>query len=165
MAATWLVGLFRFLLLTSPSLLGNDTQGPAPGSQASSAPTQEVQHDILVVRHGMAQAAQARTAAAPVVLDTSPDELVLADLADLGLIHIRPLAQNGPSWKYKPKQYFGYHAKPDWTYQRAAGWRYSAQSGWRLRPEPAWSLRPGGVNALLEQLPTHGRNWRVTRWQ
>lgn len=171
MTATWVTKLSCFLLGTASGVTRYDA--PPAAASPQSAPhisanfTQEVQHGVLVVRHGVAERPRIETK--PAARAATREEIALAQLAglaDLGLIHIRPIAtESGPSWKYKPATYHGYHAKPDWSYQSDAGWQYRGANGWRLYPQPAWTLRPGAVNALLTQLPTSGDNWRVTRWE
>jgi len=93
---------------------------------------------------------------------------ILAQLADLGLIEIRPIRpQTGPIWKYHPKVYHGYHAKPNTSYHRRPGWQYNDVTGWRYREEPRWSDRPGAVYELLQQLqlPMRGKDWVVASWK
>jgi hypothetical protein len=138
-------------------------------SQSETA-LKSVEQNVLVVRHGVALLAPqpgpthvARSAAPGI----TPEEAeALNRLADLGLITIRkPRTDARPSWAYRPKVYGGYHAKPQWTYHGRAGWLYNGQTGWRYRPEPDWAESPGAVQRLLQQLPTAGENWYVTRWQ
>ena len=135
--------------------------------------TSTVEHSVLVVRHGVVR--EARRAGEPPESDaelTPAEARLLNRLQDFGLIHIRAIeaprtgrSRNDPPWKYKPKQYHGYHPKPNWKYRKRAGWRYDADSGWRYRPEPSWVQRPGALSELLAQLPTRSATWYVTRWQ
>lgn len=152
-------------------ILFSAADGGAPATTQNV--TSDTRHGVLVVRHDTVAPAPAPEAAQR---ETDParlrELLMLARLADLGLAHVRPvdrdrsgLRSDAPRWKYKPTEYYGYHAKPDWRYRVRAGWRYEARGGWRYRAEPTWAERPGSVDLLLGELPAHGDGWYVARWR
>jgi hypothetical protein len=146
------------------------------GTQVDPAVAQHpaaTEQGVLVVRHrGLEQPSTPIAEPAPPPTISVRDAMILNGLQDHGLIAIRPVDLDrtrswwdDPKWKYTPKTYQGFKAKPDRPYQPRPGWLYDDQAGWRYRHEPAWAQRPGAVADVLSQLPTTGPNWYVTRWR